>query len=74
MSKMARGCDSRYRNEKQYSHMQHLPWTKKELLVAKVIFETKYPDAIFENLHPNRLVRLARLLEARAALKALKIK
>ena len=74
MSKMARGCDPRYLEEKQYLHMQHLPWTKKELLVAKAIFETKYPDARFEHLHPNRSVRLARLLEARAALKALKIK
>ena len=72
MSKMARGHDYSKDDLKQYLHTQHLPWTEKELLVAKVIFETKYSDARFENLHPNRLVRLQRLLEARAVLKALK--
>ena len=72
MSKMARGHDYSKSGIKQYLHKKHLPWTRKELLVAKTIFETKYPDARFENLHPNRLVRLHRLLEARAVLKALK--
>lgn len=72
LSKMARGHDCSQERITQWLHTQYLPWTKKELLVAKVIFETKYPDARFEHLHPNRTVRLLRLLEARAVLKALK--
>lgn len=72
MSKIARGHDYSKDGIEQYLYKEYLPWTKKELLVAKIIFETMYPDARFENLHPNRIIRHKRLLEARAVLKALK--
>lgn len=35
--------------------------------VAKAIFETKYPDCLWENMHPNRNVRKCRVKEAEAA-------
>lgn len=50
---------------------QQFKFTKEEQAVAKAIFEAKYPDARWENLHPNRSMRLARLIEARAAVAAL---
>lgn len=58
---------------RQYHRLDLLLWTREEQIAAKAIFETKYPDAKWENLHPNRIMRIQRLLEARAALKALKI-
>jgi len=73
ISHVAKTTDVRNRDKQQTLHVQHLPWTDNELLIAKTIFETKYPDARWENLHPNRLIRLQRLLEARAVAKVLKL-
>lgn len=39
--------------------------------IAKAIYEVKYPDASWENLHPNRLVRKHRLAEADAVVNLL---
>lgn len=46
-------------------------FTDEEMAVAKAIYEAKYPDSTWEILHPNRLTRFQRLIEARAAVNAL---
>ena len=40
--------------------------------IAKAIYEAKYPDSKWEILHPRRLMRKQRLIEAEAVLKIIK--
>lgn len=42
-----------------------------EHAMAKAIYESMYPDSRWEHLHPRRTVRIQRLFDARAALRAL---
>lgn len=49
-------------------------WTALEEHIAKTIYEAKYRDSSWEKLHPRRLVRIQRLIEARAVLVAMELK